>query len=251
MKNISELQNIALEAAAAAAAVLAAGADRTVNFLSADDVKLQADEDSERLVREKLAGTGLPIIGEELGGDPMLFDSGNELYWVVDPLDGTYNYTRDQPATCVSIGLMRGKNPVAGVIHDFCGRRIYAGIVGAGVTINGVAHKTEWAKTDSDACIMTGFPAAADKSPEALAQFFGQVRRFKKVRMIGSAALAVAYVGTGKADVYYETGTNLWDVAAGMAIVLAAGGVIDLKPTGKKPLNYNLWAAGKREWMGN
>lgn len=249
MNSVSELHAIALDAAAAAAAVLHAGANRRINFSDATDVKLQADEDSEKLIREKLARTGLPIIGEELGGDPALFDSGDALYWVVDPLDGTYNYLRDQPATCVSIGLMRGKNPVCGVIHDFCGRRVYAGVVGAGVTINGRAHKTEWAKTDADACIMTGFPALADKSPEALAQFISQVGRFKKVRMIGSAALAVAYVGTGQADVYFENGTNLWDVAAGMAIVLAADGFCDLQPTGKKPLNYNLRAAGKREWM--
>ncbi|MDR2980687.1 MAG: inositol monophosphatase [Puniceicoccales bacterium] len=249
MIEISAYHKLALSAAAAAAQVLHDGANRTVNFLSPQDVKLQADEDSEKLIRRMLAETGLPIIGEELGGDPGLFE-GNQLYWVVDPLDGTYNYLRNQPATCVSIGLMRGSEPVSGVIHDFCGDRVYAGVVGTGVTINGVSLQPSWADSLDQACLMTGFPAATDKSPEALAQFVEQVRRFKKIRMIGSAALAVAYVGTGQADVYYETATNLWDIAAGMAIVRAAGGVIDLQPTGKKPLNFNLWAAGKQEWIG-
>jgi myo-inositol-1(or 4)-monophosphatase len=228
--------------------VLRGGANRTVNFLSPQDVKLQADVDSEELVRRTLAPTGLPVIGEELGGDPALFDS-DSLYWVVDPIDGTYNYLRDQPATCVSIALMRGREPVCGVVHDFCGGRVYAGVVGVGVTVNGVALSPRWADSLEQACLMTGFPAAADKSPEALGVFVRRVGRFKKIRMIGSAALAVAYVGTGLADVYLEDSTNLWDVAAGLALVKAAGGAYELVPAGK-PLRFNLVAAGRREWLG-
>lgn len=241
------LLDTALQAAAATAQILLRGADRTINLLSPQDVKLQADEDSEKLIRAHLEKTGLPVIGEELGGDPALF-SGEKLYWVVDPLDGTFNYLRDQPATCVSIGLMRGPKPVLGVVHDFCGQRVYAGLVGAGVTLNGQKITPRWADRIEQACLMTGFPAAADKSAAALDQFVAQVRRFKKIRMIGSAALAVAYVGCGQADVYFETGTNLWDVAAGMAIVHAAGGFLDLRPTGKHPLNFNLCAAARSEW---
>ncbi|MDR3228572.1 MAG: inositol monophosphatase [Puniceicoccales bacterium] len=250
MPDLFSLQKLALEAAAQTAKTLLAGADRTVNFLSAQDVKLQADTDSERVIREQLAPTGLPVIGEELGGDPALFD-GDALYWVVDPLDGTYNYLRDQPSTCVSIALMRGREPLCGVVHDFCGGRVYAGVVGAGVSINGTALKPQWAEKTENACLMTGFPAGADKSPEALALFTTRVRRFKKIRMIGSAALAAAYVGVGQADVYHEEFTNLWDVAAGLALVRAAGGFYSLKPTGAQPLSFTVWAAGKKEWLGD
>jgi myo-inositol-1(or 4)-monophosphatase len=245
--DISRFHELALRAATETAAVLRGGADRTINFLSPQDVKLQADVDSETLVRRVLEPTGLPVIGEELGGDPALFE-GDSPYWVVDPLDGTYNYLRDQPATCVSIALMRGREPLCGVVHDFCGGRVYAGVVGGGVTVNGVAVSPRWADTLEQACLMTGFPAAANKSPEALADFVRRVGVFKKIRMIGSAALAVAYVGTGLADVYQEDGTNLWDVAAGLALVKAAGGVFELKPAGK-PLRFNLVAAGRREWL--
>ncbi|MFM8905719.1 MAG: inositol monophosphatase family protein, partial [Verrucomicrobiota bacterium] len=112
------LREAALATALAAGQLLRNGASRKVNASTADDVKMQADVDSETLVREKLKITGLPVIGEELGGDPAHFES-KELYWVVDPLDGTYNYLRAQPSTCVSLGLMRGSEPVLGVIRDF------------------------------------------------------------------------------------------------------------------------------------
>ncbi len=81
-----------------------------------------------------------------------------------------------------------------------------------------------------------------------MALFIDQVRRYKKIRMIGSAALALAYVGEGVADTYYESGTNLWDVAAGLAIIRASGGHYRLVPAGKRPLNYDLWASAHEEW---
>lgn len=245
--SLSALQDIALSTAHAAGKLLASGAQMKVNLSTDDDVKMQADVDSETLVRDRLKATGIPVIGEELGGDASLFDR-DELYWVVDPLDGTYNYLRRQPATCVSLGLMRGKEPVLGVIYDFTADKTYLGVVGDGAYINGRRHTPSWVSDIKDACIMTGFPALADKSAPAMERFMGQVSRYKKIRMIGSAALALAYVGEGVADTYYESGTNLWDVAAGLAIIKAAGGHFRLVPTGKRPLNYDLWASAKQEW---
>jgi myo-inositol-1(or 4)-monophosphatase len=243
----SSFKEIALQTAWAAGNLLNHSASRTVNAETDDDVKMQADVDSETLVREQLKSTGLPIIGEELGGDAELFAS-NQLYWVVDPLDGTYNYLRNQPCTCVSLGLMRGPEPVLGVIYNFTAQKTYLGIPGDGTYINGKKITPAWVNKIADACIMTGFPAAADKSAPAMEIFMREVSRYKKIRMIGSAALALAYVGEGVADTYYESGTNLWDVAAGLAIIKASGGHYRLIPTGKKPLNYDLWASAREEW---
>jgi myo-inositol-1(or 4)-monophosphatase len=143
---------------------------------------------------------------------------------------------------------MRGKEPVLGVIHDFTAKKTYLGVVGEGSFLNGVRITPGWVSDIKDACIMTGFPAAADKSGPAMQLFVQQVGRYKKIRMIGSAALALAYVGEGVADTYYESGTNLWDVAAGLAIIKASGGYFRLVPTGKRPLNYDLWASAREEW---
>ncbi len=249
MEDLKNLLEIAENAARATGAILRAGGNRSVSLNSETDVKLAADADSEKLIRERLEATGLPVIGEELGGDPALYDSSDKLYWVVDPLDGTFNYQRGQPLTCVSIGLMRGNVPVLGVIYNFNADEMFSGLVGDGVFLNGKKLVPEWATEISQACLMTGFPALADKSPEALAPFIAEVGMFKKIRMIGTAALAVAYVAVGRADVYSEKGTNLWDVAAGMALVKAAGGFIKIEPTGKRALNFNLRCAARKEWL--
>lgn len=249
LPRLKELLKIAEDAARDTGAILRAGGNRSVSLNSATDVKLAADVDSEKLVRERLGATGLPIIGEELGGDPALYDTDGAYYWVVDPLDGTFNYQRGQPLTCVSIGLMCGNEPVLGVIYNFNADEMFSGYVGEGVFLNGEKIIPAWANEISQACLMTGFPALADKSPEALAPFIAEVGMFKKIRMIGTAALAVAYVAVGRADVYSEKGTNLWDVAAGMALVKAAGGFIKLDPTGKRALNFNLRCAAREAWL--
>jgi len=247
--HLPDLEQLAVRAAHAAGDALVAAADKTVNLVTDADVKAKADEDAERIVRDILATSGLPVIGEELGGDAALWESKDDLYWVVDPIDGTYNYLRDQPATCVAIALMSGREPLVGVVREFAAGNTFLGVVGKGVFVNGVAVTPGWATSIGQACLMTGFPAAADKSPEALAGFVAEVGRFKKIRMIGSAALAVAYVGVGRADVYYENNTNLWDVAAGLALVKAGGGVYSIRETGKKPLNLDVRAAGRAEWL--
>lgn len=249
-ENLKKLLALAESAARETGAILRTGGDKSVSLNTATDVKLAADVNSETLVRERLAATGLPIIGEELGGDPALYDdAGTALYWVVDPLDGTFNYQRGQPLTCVSIGLMRGSEPVLGVIFNFNADEMFSGLVGEGIFLNGRKIVPAWATEISQACLMTGFPALADKSPEALAPFIAEVGKFKKIRMIGTAALAVAYVACGRADVYQEQGTNLWDIAAGIALVKAAGGFVKMTPTGKRALNFNLRCAARAEWL--
>jgi len=248
MTDLAPLRALALATAEEAGRLLLDGASRAVNATTDDDVKMQADLDSETLVRDRLAASRLPVIGEELGGDPALFESGQGLYWVVDPLDGTYNYLRNQPCTCVSIGLMRGREPVLGVIRDFTADKTYLGVPGEGTFVNGLRITPAWAERAADACLMTGFPAAADKEGPAMEAFLREAARYKKIRMIGSAALALAYVAEGAADTYQECATNLWDVAAGLALVKASGGHYRLEPTGKRPLNFDLRASAREEW---
>ncbi len=226
-----------------------AGTDdyRTVNAEFAHDVKLQADVESEKLIRDIFTEEAdYPIIGEEEGGDAELINR-REPYWVIDPLDGTYNYLRDLPLTCVSIGLLCGEKPLLGVIYDFYRDELFTGIPGAGdgLHINGLKHESDWAETIKKAAITTGFPANADRSTPALEKLNGLIQRYKKVRMLGSAAIAMTYVAAGRLDAYYEEGVNLWDIAAGMALVEAAGGVVKLVPIAGRSLSYEIWAAGR------
>ncbi|MCC5842488.1 MAG: hypothetical protein JJT96_20390 [Opitutales bacterium] len=252
MKDIETWMNSAEEAARAAGDCLRAGSAelRQIHFRDRADVKLRADLESEALIRSLLAkATPFPVIGEEQGGDASLTER-NELYWVVDPLDGTYNYLRDSPHCCVSIGLLRGETPVGGVIYDFNANTCFRGCVTAGLEIDGRAVQPQWAESLDQAVLQTGFPAAMSKSSAALEDFIRHVQRFKKVRMIGSAALALAYVASGRADVYFEASIRWWDVAAGLALVQAAGGVVRMKPSPSgQPLTYDVWAAGRNAFL--
>jgi myo-inositol-1(or 4)-monophosphatase len=250
-EEIKRLLEVATDAAYQAGDLLSGKASElfNINFQDATDVKLQADVDSEKLIREILSKeTGFPIIGEEQGGETSLLDQ-NVPYWVVDPLDGTYNYLRDFPICCVSIGLCSGQTPILGVIHDFNTKTTYSGALKLGCFVDEKLLKPQWAKTVDQAVMLTGFPAARDYSTKALTQFIKDIQAFKKVRMIGSAALALAYVGTGKGDIYFEESVRLWDVAAGAAIVRAAGGHVKMTRVDTKPFAFDIWASGKKEWI--
>ncbi len=234
-----------IEAARRAGAILRAGAgdSRQINFESSHDVKLQADVDSEKLIRKLLQETKLPVIGEEEGGDSTLVD-GDTLYWVVDPLDGTYNYLRNIPMTAVSIGLMHGAKPVWGVIYDFNLDCLYTGGTNVPLEINGVAVRPVWAASISEAVLCCGFPAGGSFATGDLERMVEDIQSYKKIRMIGSAALALAYVASGQADAYREDTIWLWDVAAGLALVTAAGGHFSMTPVNGKPLRFDVRASG-------
>lgn len=240
-----ELREIAEGAARQAGAVLREGGARlrAVEFQDARDVKLRADREAEERVRKWLSSaSSYPVIGEELGGDAGLVRQYVP-YWVVDPLDGTYNYLRGSALCAVSIGLMRGETPLLGVIYDFHADRCYSGTVAEAFRVNGEACRPAWEKRHDQAALATGFPAGMDRSPDKMEAFIAQIAPFKKVRMIGSAALALAYVAEGTYDVYTESSIRLWDVAAGLALVQAAGGTVRMKPSrGENPLAYDIWA---------
>ena len=225
-------------------------AKRRVNSDAGKDVKLQEDIESEMFIRDLLASTNIPVIGEEQGGDASIVERG-DLYWVVDPIDGTYNFLRGMPGVCVSIALMRGWEPVVGVIYDFTRGEIFAGGEDLPFTINGVETKPKWANEMSQAVLMCGFPSAANLEDENLKKFLLAAQQFKKVRMVGSAALAMAWVAAGRADSYSERGLYLWDVAGGMALMksLSVPCKIESIPLKGKPLRVAIQAAAKEEFL--
>jgi myo-inositol-1(or 4)-monophosphatase len=206
------------------------------------DVKLQADVDSEALIRRELAArTGLPIIGEEEGGDEKLLERP-EPFWVVDPLDGTYNFLRGVPVCCVSIALMRGGDFVLGVIHDFNRDETFSGGEGFGMMIDGEMITPAWETERSKATLQTGLTTAQSYDEESLKSFAKLAGSFKKTRAIGSAATALAWVAAGRCDVYHETSIRLWDIAAGVALIKAGGGDARIRPLPNPAFSYDVWA---------
>ena len=195
-------------------------------FESSKDIKLEADIRAENLIKSILNEESLfPILAEESGKS---VDDLGSTFWVVDPLDGTANYSRDIPICCVSISLIIDLEPVMGVIYDFNNKDLYEGTIFRPASLNGQALNVSSISKPSDGILVTGLPNNTDYSDLAMMKMIKDFQDWKKVRMIGSAAMASAYVASGKADVYKEFGTYLWAVAAGAAIVNAAGGKAEI-----------------------
>ena len=191
------------------------------------DIKLSSDKISESIILESLSSSGIPVLAEEGG-----YTGGkSDRYWVVDPLDGTMNYYKGlDDFTCVSIALWQEGQPVLGVINRFRSGEIFTGVLGGNAELNGELIKPSGVRAVRDAVMSTGFPPDRDYSEDSLKDYIKQVQRFKKVRMLASGALQAVFVACGRVDAYFEDDIKLWDIAAAMIIVQAAGGVVHYKP---------------------
>jgi myo-inositol-1(or 4)-monophosphatase len=195
-------------------------------YSSDTDIKLKADVEAENLIKSILTSrSSFPILAEESGKSVNKLE---ETFWVVDPLDGTANYTRDIPLCCVSIALMHNMKPVIGVVYDFNNNNLYEGSFDGKAKLNESIIKVSDVKEPKEGVLVTGLPNNTDYSDSALLKMVRDFQEWRKVRMIGSAAIASCYIASAKADVYKEFGTYLWDVAAGAAIVNAAGGKAEI-----------------------
>ena len=186
------------------------------------DIKLQADVSAEAVIKDIIKSEStLPILAEESG---LSSEKISSTFWVVDPLDGTANYSRNIPICCVSIGLISNLKPILGVIYDFHNDDLYEGSIDSNALLNNNEISVSKVENFHDGVLLTGLPNNTDYSDSALLKMVKDFQNWRKVRMIGSAAMASAYIASGKADLYTEKKTYLWDIAAGAAIVNAAGG---------------------------
>lgn len=219
---------LALEAAIHAGKYLGTLGQATVDSQEGRDIKLAADRRSEELIIDVLRPTGIPILSEERGSV-----GGNQgsRKWIVDPLDGTANFWKGmRDLACVSVALWEDGQPILGVVNRFWTQELYGGVMGKGAWRNGQPIHTSAVPHRKDAVLATGFPVGRDYGTDSLAAFVGKVQGFKKIRMLGAAALMGVLVADGRIDAYTEEQIMLWDIAASSAIVRAAGGVAEVQP---------------------
>ena len=186
------------------------------------DIKLQADIEAEKIIKDIINNdSSFGILAEESG---ISSEKSYKNLWIVDPLDGTANYSRNIPLCCVSVAMLSDTKPVLGVIYDFNNDDLYEGSINTSACLNG--HEISVSKTlkSQEGVLITGLPNDTHYSDKAMKEMMKNFQNWRKVRMIGSAALASAYIASGKADLYMENKSYLWDIAAGAAIVNAAGG---------------------------
>ena len=158
-------------------------------------------------------------------------------YWIVDPLDGSLNLHHSIPLSCVSIALWKRQAPVMGIVYDFNHNDLFIGAAEQvegicdkkGAWLNGNPIKTSPVKESNSGILSTGFPSWRSYDENSLKKFVQRIQEWKKIRLIGSAALSLAWVACGKFDAYIEEDIRIWDVAAGLALVKAAGGDVYFK----------------------
>jgi len=220
----------AIEIAREAGALLANYFERRVRFeLKGEfDLVTEADRASERLVVDRLRShfPSHAIVAEEGGGH----ESPSEYRWYVDPLDGTTNFAHGFPMFNVTLGLERAGEGVAGVVYDPLRQEMFAAERGAGAYLNGKRARVSTARNLGESLSSTGFPSRK-RSHDVNVHFFYQVAMASHgVRRTGSAALDLAYVASGRLDLFWEFGLKPWDMAAGALLVREAGGrVSDMK----------------------
>ncbi len=203
------------------------------------DIKTLADIAAQEIILAKLSATGIPVLAEEGDGKQDVDLSG--LVWLVDPLDGTLNFTRGFAMAAVSIALWDGDKPLLGVVHDIFHGHVYSGHVAEGAWFDARDMRVSTVSDLSQAVLATGFPSGRSYDTDSLLRFVQSVQSYKKVRMLGSAAMMLAQVAAGRFDAYEEEDIYLWDVAAGLALVQAAGGCFSMRK-GSGPFKYHVRA---------
>jgi myo-inositol-1(or 4)-monophosphatase len=227
----------ALSAAREAGKVLRKGFgwQHSVRYKGEVDIVTEADERAEAVIKETLLGA-FPSYGmlAEEGGEQR--GQEEDTRWIVDPLDGTINYAHGLPIFCVSIALERTGEVVLGVVHDPMRGETYVAEHGGGATLNGRPIKVSDTEEPIRALIATGFPYDRDKMPQAMDLFGRFAALTRGMRRLGSTALDLCYVASGRLDGYYERGIWAWDIAAGSLILEEAGGKVTNYRGGKLDL---------------
>ncbi len=202
------------------------GSQLVVNEMAAHDIKLELDVRAQRLIEEVLL-SAFPkhaIYGEEgIIGPP---DAENQ--WIVDPIDGTVNYFHGFPHFCISIALRQGEHIVLGVIYDPLRDELWSARRGGPAFLNDKKISVSMRSTLSEAIVTVGFSKSEASIRSGMPLFQNLIGKVRKCRMMGSAALDMAYIAAGRLDGYVEFNISLWDVAAGIVLIESAGGKVHL-----------------------
>jgi myo-inositol-1(or 4)-monophosphatase len=208
----------ALEASRAVFARFTPGAIETEYKVGHDPVT-EADRALDAVLRKELLREGEGWLSEESVDDPIRLQHSR--VWVVDPLDGTREFVKGIPEFCVSIGFVEDGRPVAGGIYNPATDQTFLGSIDSGVTYNGKPTQPSQRKTLEGALVL------ASRSEVKRGEWKAFENTALQIRPMGSVAYKLALVAAGLADITFTlTPKNEWDVVAGAALVLSAGGFV-------------------------
>lgn len=226
--SIDEYQAVAIHAAQEAGAILEdyARSGFQVEYKNPINLVTDADRAAERhIIRVIHARYPDHRILAEEGGPSR--NGPSPFQWVIDPLDGTTNYTHRFPVYCVSIGLEYRGACVLGVVYDPTRHELFTAQVGRGAFLNGSPIAVSGTQALDGALLVTGFAYnLRDTSNNNLNHFNSFALKAQGLRRTGSAALDLSYVAAGRFDGFWEVNLNPWDMAAGVVLVREAGGTV-------------------------
>ena len=219
--------DVALEAAGTAGSILADrfGRAARIEVKGRGNVVTDVDLAAEEAVRGVLAREypSVPVLGEESGQDRQ---SGDGWVWIVDPIDGSRNFASGVPHFSTVVALAHRGRVALGVTHDPIRRETFHAQAGAGAFLNGAPVRVAAGSTLADGILGMDLSyddrGAADQLALALALWPGM----QTVRILGSAALGLAYVAAGRFHVFFHHRLEPWDQAAGLLLVAEAGGIV-------------------------
>lgn len=214
---------------------------------SAKEVVTEYDKKSDQMIREQIEAI-FPdhnLVTEE-GGE---FDKNSEYTWLVDSLDGTGNFAVGNPFFAVSIGVMKGKELVLGVIYAPYLNELYVAEKGKGAYLNGQKLQVSKVESLKDSYIESCEGGDVDRT--RLNKINSYLHPMvKDLRKLGSAALECAFVASGRAEAYFTTKICAYDVAAGALLVEEAGGqVSDFEGRWWQPFQGDFLFSNKKTHM--
>lgn len=235
MSEYTEFLKLAVSAAEEAGAMIRDNfeTDLNVDEMHAHDIKLELDVKSQELIFERLTAAfpDHALYGEEgIGGN-----QSSEYQWIVDPIDGTVNFFYGIPHFCVSIALRLKDEIIVGVIYDPMMRELYAVERGGKPTRNGKPISVSNRSEMKQAILTLGFSKTRESMDAGLERYRQLAYEVRKTRMMGSAALAMAYIACGRLDGYIEEQISIWDIAAGWLLIEMAGGEVIMKTAETDP----------------
>lgn len=197
-----------------------------IRMKSVHDLVTEIDERSQQLIVSSLekAFPGSSVLAEEgeasKGGEVV-----DGLRWIIDPIDGTTNFTHGMPPYAVSIGLEDSGELVAGVVLEVGRWELFTAVKGGGMYVNGVRSEVSHTQELDESLLVTGFPYKRFEHLDEFLALLGRILQASRgVRRTGAASVDLAYVAAGRFEGFFETGLMPWDLAAGTLLINEAGG---------------------------
>ena len=197
-----------------------------VSEKSPGDFVTASDKRVEKVLIGELEKSEYSFLTEETG---LIEGKYKDKRWVIDPIDGTFNFLNGLPHFAISLAYEENGEIVSGIIYDPIKNEMFGAHKGSGAYLNNTRMRVSNKSEFKNSCLVTGGPKSTSKIKETILDEYKKVsmKTNSHIRKSGSAALDLAYVAAGRYDGYWQREINYWDIAAGIILVKESGGFIN------------------------